>query len=179
MALQETKNPPGRQLYLRGYAVYSKDRDARGGGVMLAVHNNIPSSLIPLNTDLEAVACAVHFRDTVVNLCNIYLPEHTRVTVDCLRELLSHIPEPKFLVGDFNAKHVSWGSTVNCNRGRLVSEFLLDNNMFVLNNGSPTRFDKYRNVYSHIDLSCCSLSISHLFTWNVLGYNYGSDHFVG
>ena len=56
LALQETKNKTDNVIRIRGYNVYKKDRNVHGGGVLLAVHKNIPSSPIILNTNLEIIA---------------------------------------------------------------------------------------------------------------------------
>ena len=61
IALQETKNSPNREIKIRGFNVYKKDRNVRGGGVLLAVHRNIPSTPLAINSPLEIVACSVHF----------------------------------------------------------------------------------------------------------------------
>ena len=61
IALQETKNPPHKEIKIRGYNVYKKDRNIDGGGVLLAIHKNIPSTPLIVNTNLEVIACTVYF----------------------------------------------------------------------------------------------------------------------
>ena len=93
IALQETKNPAGKLIRIRGYEVYKKDRNARGGGVLLAVHRNIPSTPLPINSHLEIVACTVHFEDLDINICNVYLPEHSQIDYDTITNLFNSIPD--------------------------------------------------------------------------------------
>ena len=61
IALQETKlnNQP---VCLKNYKIYRKDRDSNGGGVLLAVHNILPSISININSNLEIVSCQVYFK---------------------------------------------------------------------------------------------------------------------
>lgn len=46
-----------------------------------------------------------------------------------------------------------------------------------MNDGSPTRFDKYSNRYSHIDITLVDTRISSKFTWKVNSDRLISDHF--
>ena len=141
LALQEVKNPPSKPLHIRGYNIFSKYRTAHGGGVLIAVHSNIPSSPLPLATPLEAVACTLHFGRYIVNLLNIYLPDPADVTGDTVNALLDSVADPKIVVGDFNARHGMWGSPSDCHRGITMSTCLLSRDLVVLNDGSPTRYD--------------------------------------
>ena len=84
IALQEIKHPVGRPIKIRGYTLYHKIRDVRGGGVLLAVHSNIPSSPITLVTPLEAVACTIHYKNRKLNICNIYFPEQAQIDIETL-----------------------------------------------------------------------------------------------
>ena len=177
IALQETKNPTNKEIKIRGYKTYQKDRDAKGGGVLLAIHENIPSTSLNIVTNLEVVACTVYYDNETINICNIYFPEHAVVDSDTLYDLLNAIPSPKLILGDINAKHPSWGSPITCPRGILLTDILLDHELVILNDNSPTRYDKNRNTYSHIDISCSSISIADKFNWRVLESSYGSDHF--
>lgn len=57
LALQEIKLTDNSPIFFRGFNVYKKLRPvAGGGGVCLAVHTQIPSTPLQLNTTLEAVA---------------------------------------------------------------------------------------------------------------------------
>ena len=87
VALQETKIPTSKIYRIRGYNIYQKNRDVHGGGVLLAVHTNIPSMQLNINTDLEVVACTILFKDYKLNVCNLYLPDHADVDIDSLNNL--------------------------------------------------------------------------------------------
>ena len=59
----------------------------------------------------------------------------------------------------------------------LLSDCFVDSDLFLLNDGSPTRYDKFHNTYSHIDLTFCSLSLAEKLDWAVKESLYNSDHF--
>ena len=105
----------------------------------MAINNNIPSTQLNLATNLETVACTAHYKGIQLNICNLYLPEHEIITCDKIDNLLKSIPDPKIVLGDMNAKHVSWGSPINNNRGILLLDQFHNNGLFILNDGSPTR----------------------------------------
>ncbi|KAK2578320.1 hypothetical protein KPH14_012621 [Odynerus spinipes] len=97
---------------------------------------------------------------------------------------LSHImsfrrqlPKPFILVGDLNSHNYIWGSHKIDSRGRLIERFLDDPNITLLNNNQPTHFNNSYASFSSIDLSICSSSIAHFYTWNASWDLYGSDYF--
>ena len=118
------------------------------------------------------MACAVQIHiDRQVTLCSLYLEPkledhlfdisgNTRhLDISDLQNLIDQLPSPFILMGDFNAKHVLWGEST-CDRWGNLFEQLLDNNDIVLmNDGSPTTFDVYHNSSSAIDLSICSSAL--------------------
>ena len=121
--------------------------------------------------------CTIFFNNQNLNICSLYLPDHTQITLENFNALLNKIPNPKIILGDFNAKHTSWGATINDTRGNIITNCLLTNDLMVLNGGSPTRYEARRDLYSHIDVSCCSISLSDKLNWNVLDSTHNSDHF--
>ena len=93
-----------------------------------------------------------------------------------LQNQIDQLPSPFILMDDFNAKHVLWGEST-CDRWGNLFEQLLDNNDIVLmNDGSPTRFDVYHNSPSAIDLSICSFALRLEYDWSVTKHLRGSDH---
>ena len=178
LALQEIKLNDNFPIYFRGYTIYKKLRPvAGGGGVCLAVHTQLPSTPIQLNTALEAVACKVHFKGLNLNICNVYFNEPAEINYISLRNLIDSIPNPKLILGDMNAKHVAWGSPETNDRGTLINNVFSDKDLFVLNDGSPTYYNSFLDLYSHIDITACSDTISHKFDWEVYHSKMSSDHF--
>ena len=91
--------------------------------------------------------------------------------------LLSGLPPPIIVVGDFNCRHTLWGDSVITSRGRSLASFLHDHNLTLLNSGAPTHFDLRTQSFSCLDLAFCSPSLLLDFHWSVLDRNPCSDHF--
>ena len=90
IALQELKMNADQPLYLRNFVMYKLCRvGVGGGGVCLAVHTSLPSVPLQLNSDLEAVACKVFFKDTCLNICCVYFNNAANVCATTLRDLVA------------------------------------------------------------------------------------------
>ena len=70
-----------------------------------------------------------------------------------------------------------WGESV-CDRwGNIISQLIDDNDVILMNDGSPTRYDIHHNTLSTIDLSICSTAVRLDYQWSVDQDTHGSDHF--
>ena len=130
-----------------------------------------------IDSNYEVVACTVFFKNFKINICNVYFPNHVNITLNEINNLFNSIPDPKIVLGDVNAKHISWGSPTNCSRGITLANSLLTNDLLVLNNGEPTRYDKFTNMFSHIDVTSCSTALGTKLDWSIMDDTNGSDHF--
>ena len=190
ICLQETKL--GQSTFNPGfnYHFYSSVpiRGVRAqGGSGFVVRKSINHRSVFLRTPSQACAIQV-FTSKWVTLCSLYLEPllerrlvdhsgHPRpLTVDDLQQLIDQLPQPFILMGDFNAKHTLWGETSCDPWGILVEQLIDQNNLVILNDGSPTRHDIYHNTLSAIDLSICSPSVALDYQWSVNADKHGSDH---
>ena len=75
LALQETLQSDCTKTSLSGYTVLNRSsgRDSTSGGAALLNSQNILSSPVDLDSNLQAVAARISFGKTVT-VCNIYLP---------------------------------------------------------------------------------------------------------
>ena len=82
------------------------------------------------------------------------------------------------LLGDMNAHNSMWSedNVQTNNHGRLFEQLALNNDVAILNNGSPTHFHVQTGGYSAIDLSICSSEIFDSTQWTVMDDLNGSDH---
>lgn len=177
--LQETFLSKDSSFLLGKCSIFRKDREAhvRGGGVAIVVSPSYPSEQVILSTHLEAVAARVYV-GSVVTICSLYVPPHERICVEDLEDLLTQLPEPMLLLGDFNAHNRLWGSAHDCPRGKIIENFLLKNAVYLLNGKSPTHITLNTDMNSScLDLSFCSPSLSPSLTWHVHENPYHSDHF--
>lgn len=180
VCLQETKLSPDAPFSMRGYSVFRKDLltdTVSHGGVLLAVHHSVPARQLQLRSKLQAVAARLAFTHREVSVCSIYCPPGIALPVVELRRLISELPSPVLLLGDFNSHHSAWGCSRVCTRGRLLASFLNDEDLCLLNTGSPTHFSLPSGNTSALDLSFTSPQLVPLLTWHTAEDAMGSDHF--
>ena len=82
LILQETHLSDNDHAQIPGYKkLHRKDRDRKGGGVAIAVKNDIPSTDTPTdkNNELEIVATTI-VTNTCTNIINGYIPPYTTET---------------------------------------------------------------------------------------------------
>ncbi len=178
ICLQETFMP--KNISLRNYVSYdilaNVDRDNHPhGGVSLLVKETVPQTHITLNTTLKAVAARVTLHRTIT-ICSVYLPPSQPIDLDKLNQLYMQLPAPAILLGDFNAHNVLWGHKSDP-RGEHIEQFLVQNNLCLWNDGSPTHISTGTGTFSAIDLSFCHPSLLLDFSWHTGEDPCGSDHY--
>lgn len=147
------------------------------GGVLLAVHRSIPARQLKLRTSLQAVAASIVIDRRAITICSIYLPPGVSVSRRELTQLVSELPEPLLMLGDFNAHHSLWGCENIDVRGRVLERIIQDEQLGILNTGTRTHFTMPSGSTSALDLSLVSPQLMPLFTWHVADDPLGSDHF--
>ena len=179
VCLQETKlgdhdfNPGMNFSFFRSPPPVS---ERAKGGAAIMVNKNTQHSLINIHTPLQAVAVRVLF-EKYITICSLYLPPDLVFDLADLQHLISQLPTPFLLLGDFNAHNKIWGGSTLDNKGEIVEELINNNPISVFNDGSFTYHNIYNNNYSAIDLSICSSSIFLDFSWSVDKFLNGSGHF--
>lgn len=134
------------------------------------------------SSDLTAgiMEFVVRGRPTKVAVGSVYIPGDTvdppsrevdRFVGWCERNQL-----PLLLGGDFNAKHVLWGSAATDRRGRSIEQYLSANNLEVVNRGSAPTFCNGRH-WSVIDVTVASPQVARMVEdWKVSPEETMSDH---
>ncbi|GFW14337.1 hypothetical protein TNCV_974901 [Trichonephila clavipes] len=111
VALQETFLKSTMTVQVRGYNCVRRDVDgdtSPTGGVCLFTSNLFPSNVVTLHTSLQAVAVRIHVH-SLVTVCCVYLPPNDVVPQVDLNHLVSQLPAPFILLGDFNGHSPLWG----------------------------------------------------------------------
>lgn len=125
--LQETHLKETRSNVLRHYQVFRQDRlhsSVASGGVAVVAQRTTPSAEVALYTTLEAVTARI-LLDRVVTVCSVYISPGYQLQYEELEDLVSQLPAPYLILGDFNAHNPLWGSGKRDARGALVERFLL------------------------------------------------------
>ena len=100
IALQETLR---ENFTFAGFEISHKKVNPSDRGVSLMVDSSLPSSVVPLLTDLEATAARVSVGTKVYTFCNLYLSPSKTYSKASIENLLDQLPRPAVMMGDFNA----------------------------------------------------------------------------
>ena len=92
-------------------------------------------------------------------------------------DLLSQLPPPVLITGNFNSHSTLWGGTKLDRRVKMVEDILTKHNLCVLNNTSPTYIHPATGSSLAIDLSICSPDIFLDIQWRTLEDLCSSDHY--
>jgi len=179
LCLQETFLKNTDNITLKNYSLfnhYSQNVDRASGGVSVIVNNRAPHKVIPLNTNLQAIAVSVTLQ-RVITFCSIYLPPNTNLVPNELDTLIQQLPAPFVLLGDFNAHNVLWGSNHISDRGHKIEDFISRHDLCLYNTKTPTYLHPGTGTYTCIDLTICSPSLLLDYEWKVADDLHSSDHF--
>lgn len=176
-SITETWLKPSSVFKLSGFSCLRDDRPDGWGGAALLIKNSIIYSNLTLpifNKDnFNAVACLIN------NICflSIYIPHPSLQILREVENLLSHLCRPCVVMGDFNSHHRSWGSSISNTLGNDLLDIINNQNLCVLNDGSPTRRTEPLINKSAVDLTITSPSLASSISWKTIASTHGSDHF--
>ncbi|CAH1720846.1 unnamed protein product [Aphis gossypii] len=178
IGLQETNLKNDKIPSIKNYKIFYANRPdctRASGGVASLIHSDYPSVQIPIQSDLEVIAVQVTL-EFKITICNIYIPNQTPFKTSDLDNIITQLPKPFILFGDFNSHSVLWGSEKTDTRGKSIEKILDSDSIALLNNGQPTRLNPSNGTFSAIDLSISSSSLAQRISWSVLQEIYDSDH---
>jgi len=178
ICLQETMLKPNDNLHLNRYSLERKDQtgDRAHGGVAIFINNSTPYTSVNLQTNLQAVAVQLKLHK-LITVCSIYLPPKDPLDAVELEQLLSQLPKPFILLGDFNCHNTLWGCDHTTPKGRALERTIFNNNLVILNDLVPTHFHVQNGSFSAIDLALSTPCLKSELNWTVDEDLHGSDHF--
>ncbi|GFV21096.1 putative RNA-directed DNA polymerase from transposon X-element [Trichonephila clavipes] len=179
VALQETFLKSTMTMQVRGYNCVRRDVDGATsptGGVCLFTSNLYPSTVVTLHTSLQAVAVRIHIH-SLVTVCCVYLPPNDVVPQVDLNQLVSQLPAPFILLGDFNGHSPLWGHDDTNSRGRQIELLISDHCLCLLNNDEKTYFHAPTRTFHSLDLAICSPTLLPMLNFEVANDLHNSDHF--
>ncbi|GFX38960.1 probable RNA-directed DNA polymerase from transposon X-element [Trichonephila clavipes] len=166
-------------MQVRGYNCVRRDVDgdtSPTGGVCLFTSNLFPSNVVTLHTSLQAVAVRNHIH-SLVTVCCVYLPPNDGVPQVDLNQLVSQLPAPFILLGDFNGHSPLWGPDDTNSRGRQIEQLISDHCLCLLNNDEKTYFHAPTRTFHSLDLAICSPTLLPMLNFEVANDLHNSDHF--
>ncbi|GFW22156.1 hypothetical protein TNCV_1632861 [Trichonephila clavipes] len=139
IALQETKLGEQRLLNAKGYNIVRRNRASGGGGLMFLIRDVHFHRLPDIGNDtsnLEYLGITVHSKDRTITIKNLYHPPNSQHLDTNKMEGL--FDDSTIILGDFNAKNTTWGSTITNSRGLVLSNLINDKAFLCLNDGTHT-----------------------------------------
>ena len=143
ICLQETKlgnSPYNPGLNYNIYTMNPIDGDRAHGGVAIIINKMVQHRSIPLNTVLQAVAVRACF-EREITICSLYLPPRSEISINDIQSLARQLPPPFVLLGDFNSHNPLWGGNTLDVEGRIIDDFIQNNDLSLFNNGAMTFHD--------------------------------------
>ena len=161
--MQETKLPYTATCTLPGFKSFLKNLEVPDGGnahggVAVFVRSGVSAFSVDLNTRLQAVAVSVKLKKRIT-VCSLYLPPGEVIQKRELEGLISQLPKPFLLLGDFNARSKLWYDSDYCARGKMVEKVIEEGDFFFLDKDQKTHFSRRHRSYSHVDISLCSVDL--------------------
>jgi hypothetical protein len=179
LCFQETHLRPAHTLNIHGFTPYRydhQDGERANGGTAILVQDHIYSSAVNPSTTLQASVVHLTLPHLSFSTCNIYLPSAVPIDRTELSYLLSQLSSPFILLGDFNSKHILWGSPLSDDRSNIISDVCTGLDLILLNTGENMHLCLGSGTLSSLDLAFCSPSLAVHLEWSVLSDLHGSDY---
>ncbi|GFU83412.1 putative RNA-directed DNA polymerase from transposon BS [Trichonephila clavipes] len=128
---QETKLCEQTLLNAEGYNIVRRDRASGGGGLMFLirdVHFHRLPDIGNDTSDLKYLGITVHSKDRTITIKNLHHPPNSQ-HLDTNR-MGGLFDDNTIILGDFNAKNTTWGSTITNARGLVLSNLVNDKDFF-------------------------------------------------
>ena len=176
--IQESKLKENYNFNLKNYTFEHKtqpinENENTKGGVGVFIRKEIPYKTINITSNLQVVAVQLSIHKKIT-FCSIYIPPEQNFHQIDLENLINQLPKPFILSGDFNSHNEVWYDKKTDKKGKIVENFILENNLCLLD-GKNFTFCR-GNAQSHIDLTLLSPEIFTDFNWSIYDDQCGSDH---
>ena len=93
--------------------IYRKDRSTHGGGVLIALDESMPSSMIPTLSNLEVITVRIDVGQ-ITTVCTVYVPPcacyNYQVSLLTYLNNIVSTSDCVLIVSDFNLLNISWSS---------------------------------------------------------------------
>ena len=166
--------------FIAGYATVRKDRNnILGGGLLLFIRTDIIFEKLHSfgKAGMEVLSiCLKTTKSTWLELYNMYLPNSS--TQHNLFDPFLIKPGPSSLIlGDLNGHSQMWDPIQpQDRRGDEILDWILDNDLHILNEGSATRNSRITGNDCPPDISLCGSNWSAKTSWRLAELIGSSDH---
>lgn len=166
-------------FYMSGYDFIFKNAENEHGGVAFLIKSSI--KYVQLSTpnfqDVQTIAISVDTKVGPLTILCVYCPPKNKINMSKLKNIITSLPKPYIISGDFNAHHVAFGCTLTKTRGKNLYDLIDDLNLCILNTGSATTVRRPNDNISAIDVTLVSPELVPLCDWYVGEDPLGSYHY--
>ena len=142
---------------------------------------NINGWILNQFSDADQVAIMIKTKKRTIVVASVYMPgdSGTPPPPKLMRELINYCKNNRigFIIGtDANSHHTSWGSTDINNRGESLLDYIVSEELFILNKGAEPTFETI-NRKEVLDVTLSSNSLTNIIDgWKVFKGESFSDH---
>lgn len=172
--LQETHIKENNSPKFNNYNIIHNYNQLATQGVAFLIKKETKYTQINLTTNIQAIAITINIPHTV-HICNIYIHPTQNINEIDLQNLIDQLPQPRLILGDFNAHNPLWGSTTKNPKGTTIENFINNNALICINKNEFTYFHPSSGTATKIDLTLSNPSIATVLTWRTLE-QLQSDH---
>lgn len=166
---------------ITNFNLVTKTRQDGFGGVAILLKNDIKFRKIKYETNLDIILIETTNLNPNFIFTAVYFPPNNlpqRTFKEEIVKLLNFLDsQPNVMIGgDFNARNISWGDSINIPRGVLLEKLLIESNFRILNNGSPT-YNRFTDPTLHasvLDISIVNSLID--WTWKTVNIPITGSH---
>jgi len=154
--------------------------ESRTRAAIVVTNNQIDTLLIKQLSDSDTVDLEVTLDNARIVLANMYLDINQHIDDNLLKieAIIQHAKgEGIILAMDSNSRSTTWHDTQTNARGRILEEFLISNQLHILNDDSDyTTFSRTRGS-SNIDLTIVNTQLLRITKeWEIWNHDSCSDH---
>lgn len=163
LGITETHIVPHLNPTIPGYRIFRKDCTRKSAGVALAIDSRLPAAEFDIPNDflhLHVCGASLQCPAGVTHIFCIYIQPNSPFPTDFM-DWVATLPRA-IVMGDFNARHTSFGDTTTNPLGRSLADELLLTDLFRIPNRNPTFINHQGS--SIIDHIIISSSLTPLFS---------------
>lgn len=134
--------------------------------------------IFPIDIGEHFIIIKLQNRTNTLIIINLYSPPNCHTSLSGVQPFLQNLKDCQILLaGDFNARHPLWGDRLIDQKGEDMIDFILLNDLDIINpEDSPPTFISTRGR-SWIDLTMSSHNLTDFVSnWEVVTTENGSDH---
>lgn len=178
--VSETHMTNQSYLKIRGYKTYHTihpDNQAKGGSAVIIKENiNHYEERHLQRNDIQLTAVGVIATKQKLKVGAVYCPPRHNLKKEDYLTLLTHLGERFIIGGDYNSKHVDWGSRLTTTKGRELRKAIQETNCNHHSTGKPTYWPTDTNKIPDLLDFFITRKVSPNFTDVEENFDMDSDH---